>query len=206
VPIVVWIAIGAIVGLLLWLFAGRGLSTPPAEDATPPADTPAPAAERPAPSSDTGSDAPPPAPTSATATPAPPPAAAPPPAPPAATDPPAAERSSDASTSAGGIAVGEAQLCTTLSSNYRCTPAGATVRPGSLVFFTRVIASSSTSVVHRWYRGDEVRQSVRLEVPARRQGYRTFSRTTVTASDGEWRVELRTRDGQLLHTERFTVR
>jgi hypothetical protein len=35
-------------------------------------------------------------------------------------------------------------------------------------------------------------------------GYRTFSRNTVVS--GEWRVELRTRDGVLLHEERFSVR
>ena len=32
------------------------------------------------------------------------------------------------------------------------------------------------------------------------------SRATVSPSEGEWRVELRARDGQLLHVERFTVR
>ena len=80
------------------------------------------------------------------------------------------------------------------------------MRPGRLVFYTRLLADRNTSVVHRWYRGDQLRQSIRLEVPARRQGFRTFSRGTVFASDGEWRVELRSRDGQLLHTERFTVR
>ena len=73
------------------------------------------------------------------------------------------------------------------------------------MFYTRLVASQPTSVVHRWYRGDELRQAVRLDVPARSQGFRTFSRSTVYAS-GDWRVELRTRDGQLLHTERFTVR
>ena len=80
------------------------------------------------------------------------------------------------------------------------------MRPGRLVFYTRLIAVQNTSVVHRWYRGDDVRQSIRLDVPARRQGFRTFSRGTVYATEGEWRVELRTRDGQVLHTERFTVR
>jgi hypothetical protein len=80
------------------------------------------------------------------------------------------------------------------------------VRPGPLVFYTRLVAARDTSVVHRWYRGDQLRQTIRLDVPARRQGFRTFSRGTVSASDGEWRVELRTRDGQLLHAERFTVR
>jgi hypothetical protein len=104
------------------------------------------------------------------------------------------------------VTIGDVQLCTSLSSSYRCDAAGSTVRPGRLVFYTRLVADHNTSVVHRWYRGNELRQSMRLDVPARRQGYRTFSRATVTASEGEWRVELRTRDGQILHTERFTVR
>ena len=104
------------------------------------------------------------------------------------------------------MTIGDAQLCTSLSSSYRCDAAGSTVRPGRLVFYTRLIADRNTSVVHRWYRGNELRQSMRLDVPARRQGFRTFSRATVSASEGEWRVELRTRDGQILHTERFTVR
>jgi hypothetical protein len=45
-----------------------------------------------------------------------------------------------------------------------------------------------------------------LEVPPRKQGYRTFSRGTVYVTDGEWRVELRTLDGRVLHTETFRVR
>jgi hypothetical protein len=35
-------------------------------------------------------------------------------------------------------------------------------------------------------------------------GFRTYSRTAV--EQGDWRVELRTRDGALLHTENFVVR
>ena len=108
--------------------------------------------------------------------------------------------------SADGLTIGDAQLCTSLSPTYQCDAAGATVRAGRLVFYTRLIAARDTSVVHRWYRGNELRQSVRLDVPARRQGFRTFSRSTVYATDGDWRVELRSRDGQILHTERFTVR
>ena len=101
-----------------------------------------------------------------------------------------------ATATAAGVTIGDAQLCTSLSSSYRCDAAGSTVRPGRLVFYTRLIADHDTSVVHRWYRGNELRQSLRLQVPARRQGFRTFSRATVSASEGEWRVELRTRDGQ----------
>jgi Protein of unknown function (DUF2914)/Tetratricopeptide repeat len=131
---------------------------------------------------------------------APAPAAAPAPAP--TTEP----RPAPPSASAGGVTLGDVQLCSSLSPSYRCDAAGSTVRPGRLVFYTRLVADRDTSVVHRWYRGNELRQSIRLDVPARRQGFRTFSRATVSASEGEWRVELRTRDGQILHTERFTVR
>jgi hypothetical protein len=50
-----------------------------------------------------------------------------------------------------------------------------------------------------------LRQSVELTVHANTgTGYRTYSRNTVAA--GEWRVELRTRDGALLREERFTVK
>ena len=44
-------------------------------------------------------------------------------------------------------------------------------------------------------------------VPVRTEGYRTYSRNTVDQqSTGDWRVELRTNDGILLHEERFAVR
>ena len=175
------IALGAIAGLVIWLLAGRGPAAPPAE---PQAAAPDVVPAGPPPSS----PAAPAAPARSTTRPAP-------------TAPPPAATAAD-----GSISVGEAQLCTSLSAGYRCDAAGATVRPGRLVFYTRLVATRDTSVVHRWYRGNELRQAIRLDVPARRQGFRTFSRGTVSASDGEWRVELRTRDGQILHTERFTVR
>jgi hypothetical protein len=190
VSIPVLVAIGAVAALVIWLLAGRGPATSSgdataAASDTPPSGTPA----------DAGS-APP-----AAAPAAPAPKAPPTPAAPATVPPPAS-----APASAGGVTIGDAQICRSLSPSYRCDAAGPTVRPGRLVFYTRLIADRNTSVVHRWYRGDELRQSMRLDVPARRQGFRTFSRATVSASEGEWRVELRTRDGQLLHTERFTVR
>ena len=193
VSIPVLVAVGAIAAIVIWLLAGRGPAAPPAETTAAASDTPS-ASPAPAPSAPSAAapvdtaPAPRPAPTPAP----PPPAAAPEPAP--------------ATASADGVTIGDAQLCTSLSSSYRCDAAGSTVRPGRLVFYTRLIADRNTSVVHRWYRGNELRQSMRLDVPARRQGYRTFSRATVTASEGEWRVELRTHDGQILHTERFTVR
>jgi hypothetical protein len=58
--------------------------------------------------------------------------------------------------------------------------------------------------VHRWYRGDTLRQSVRLRIQANAtEGYRTYSRQTV--DDGDWRVEVNSADGRLLHEERFAV-
>jgi Protein of unknown function (DUF2914)/Tetratricopeptide repeat len=177
----VLVALGAVAVLVIWLLAGRGPAAPPAE---PQAAAP---------------DPPP-----ASATPAPVAVPRPAPAPPTARPSPAARPAAPAAD--GSLTVGDAQLCTSLSASYRCDAAGSTVRSGRLTFYTRLIATRDTSVVHRWYRGDQLRQAVRLDVPARRGGFRTFSRGTVWASDGEWRVELRTRDGQLLHTERFTVR
>ena len=60
---------------------------------------------------------------------------------------------------------------------------------------------------HRWYRGDRLRQVVELPIrPNTTDGYRTFSRNTVDDQGaGNWRVELRTIDGVLLHEERFVV-
>ena len=46
-----------------------------------------------------------------------------------------------------------------------------------------------------------------LDIAPNSAGYRTFSRRTMSAAlAGQWRVELRTNDGQLLREERFTVR
>jgi hypothetical protein len=50
--------------------------------------------------------------------------------------------------------------------------------------------------------------SVNLSVQANpASGYRTYSRHAINAErSGNWRVELRTRDGMLLSEERFTIR
>lgn len=74
-----------------------------------------------------------------------------------------------------------------------------------MVFYTRLESARDATVEHRWYRGDELRQSGDLQIRANSTGgYRTYSRRTVES--GDWRVELRTKDGTLLHEERFTVR
>jgi hypothetical protein len=194
VSIPVLVGLGAAAAFVIWLLAGRGPAAPPVRpEAAAPEASAAPATATPAP--DVPASAPSAAPPAATA---PAPAARPSPAASASTPVP--------SSGADGLTVAEARLCTTLSSGYRCEAAGATVPAGRLTFYTRLVARANTGVVHRWYRGSELRQAVRLDVPARRQGFRTFSRATVSPGEGEWRVELRSRDGQLLHVERFTVR
>ena len=107
--------------------------------------------------------------------------------------------------------VADVQLCRDLetggpaSGKWKCNPPSQPVTAGRLVFYTRVKSPTDATVQHRWYRGDRLRKSVDLAIRANPgDGYRTFSRNTVVS--GEWRVELRTRDGVLLHEERFTVR
>src|SRR4051794_35584331 len=164
------------------------------------------------------------------AAPAPPPSAqtAPPPAPEPASpqpapvavepvQPPAAERR-DADRNASGtprapqraaepVGLAIAQLCRTLSTSgaWKCVPAGDSVAPGPIVLYTRVKSPHATVVVHRWYRGDVLRRSVRLPTDASSQeGYRTFSRQTVDR--GDWRVEVRSAAGDLLYEQHLAVR
>ncbi len=98
----------------------------------------------------------------------------------------------------------EANVCRTVR-EWRCEPPGSPVGSGQLFFYTRVKSPGSTTVEHRWYRGDRLHRSVTLRIQEnQRSGFRTYSRTSVNA--GDWRVELRARDGAVLHTENFTVR
>jgi hypothetical protein len=119
--------------------------------------------------------------------------------------PPATE---PASAAASGRPFGaRGDLCAALStSDWNCVPAEAPVRPGTVFFYTRVQSAVAATVLHLWYQGDRLHQRVELQVLANQNvGYRTFSRSTVSAGEG-WRVELRTGEGTLLHEERFTVR
>jgi hypothetical protein len=110
---------------------------------------------------------------------------------------------------AGEVSLATVQLCKTLSTNrgtWRCDSASDRVAPGALVLYTRVRSPRNAAVVHRWYHGDTLRQSVELAVRASpREGYRTYSRQTVDAG-GDWRVEVRSLAGELLHEQRFAVR
>lgn len=173
---------------------------------------------RPWSSRDASSTAPPPAPAAAQpAEPVPPQIEGPPtrPVPIEASAPPASATPREQQNvpannapAAGGIAVATAQLCRTFStsgSNWRCDPVGDTVAPGPMVFYTRVRSPRDTAVVHRWYRGNILRQSVTLKIRANAtQGYRTYTRLTV--SEGDWRLEVRSADGNLLYEQRLTVK
>ena len=103
-----------------------------------------------------------------------------------------------------------AQLCETLSTSgeWRCVAPTPPINSGPVYFYSRVKSATDTTVQHRWYRGDRLRQAVSLRISANPgAGYRTYSRQTVDSEgSADWRVELRTSDGILLHEERFVVR
>jgi hypothetical protein len=190
----VFIGVFLLVLLVVWLRGRDGhsvASAPAATDnaspATPappsPAATPAPAQTRPSPTVASNDR-------------------------PASAQPSAATSSKPSRSTGPRPDVVTAQLCTALSttSSWHCAVAGNAVAPGTLYFYTRIKSPAATSVQHRWYRDDRLRQSVELSVsPNTKEGYRTYSKTTVSGA-GEWRVELRGRDGAVLHEERFTVR
>ena len=82
---------------------------------------------------------------------------------------------------------------------------GQSAAPEPITFYTRVKSARDAEVVHRWYRGDTLRQSVTLNIQANAtEGFRTYSRLTV--DDGDWRLEVRSADGNLLLEQRFAVR
>jgi hypothetical protein len=90
--------------------------------------------------------------------------------------------------------------------DWDCEQPRGPVDSRTLVFYTRIKSMQPTTVQHRWYHGNDLHQSVILDVRANQvDGYRTYSRYTVK-TPGAWRVELRTMDGALLHEERFDVR
>ena len=100
-----------------------------------------------------------------------------------------------------------ARLCTALRV-WRCEGADNQVPPGRMFFYTQVKSATATTIEHRWYQGDRLRQAVQLRIRANPgAGYRTYSRNTISSErGGDWRVELRSADGAVLHEVRFTVR
>lgn len=182
-------------------------STPSARSSSPDAaPSPAPPSQPPQPVSEpepvatgrTAETTPPPAPTPEPVTPTPAPT------PPAASAPerPATTRA------ASSLSVVSAELCRSLTTSgaWRCTPATGILAPGPLVFYTKVASGRDATIEHRWYRDGRLHQRVPLRIRANPSGFRTFSRTSVTADrSGSWKVELRTQDGQLLDEKTFVV-
>ena len=99
-----------------------------------------------------------------------------------------------------------AGLCGELD-DWSCDPADRPVPPGPLFFYTQIKSPIATTIQHRWYQDNHLRQAVELRVEANRTaGYRTYSRNLMKSeSAGDWRVEVRSQEGSLLHEERFTV-
>jgi hypothetical protein len=192
----VWVAIGVVALVIAALFVRRGSSPPQIETSIP---TAAPTAQR------------------AAEPPLPPPIT---PAPIEEAQPPTvASRGSSrgvvpdkqpaVARSAVGISLTTAQLCQTFSTSggdWRCDQIGDAVSRRPIVLYTRVRSPRDTVVVHRWYRGDTLRQSAKLTIRANTtEGYRTFSRMTVDGV-GNWRVDVRSAGGALLYEQRFSVR
>ena len=100
-----------------------------------------------------------------------------------------------------------AGLCGELDA-WSCDPADRPVPPGPLFFYTQIKSTSATTIQHRWYQDNRLRQSVDLRIEANQTaGYRTFSRYLMQIdSGGNWRVEVRSQDGVLLDEERFEGR
>jgi hypothetical protein len=116
--------------------------------------------------------------------------------------------SKSAAPTGGAVTLVAAELCRSFSTNgrnWRCERVEDSVAPGSLVLYTRVRSARADTVVHRWYQGDTLRQSVRLAIGVNTsEGYRTYSRQTV--KPGDWRVEVRSADNNPLNEQRFSVR
>ena len=108
----------------------------------------------------------------------------------------------------GSVTLVASELCRSFSTsgrNWRCERVDNSVAPGPLVLYTRIRSDHADTVVHRWYHGGTLRQSVRLAIGANTsEGYRTYSRQTVKS--GDWRVEVRSADDKLLNEQRFSVR
>jgi len=184
--LIAWAAIAGVVLLAVLLvirpWSSRNAPAPPSADVVPPRQSPPPA-----------------------------PATIEPPAP-AKTTPRGENQSvtdrNPAAPARGAVTLVAAELCRSFSTsgpNWRCDRVDNSVAPGPLVLYTRVRSARPDTVVHRWYHGGTLRQSVRLAIGANAsEGYRTYSRQTV--KPGDWRVEVRSADNTLLDEQRFSVR
>lgn len=105
------------------------------------------------------------------------------------------------------VEVAAARLCTTLE-QWQCEPTQESTTDRTLFFYTRVRTPAGTTVQHRWFRGAELKRSIDLRIGSSpNEGYRTYSQQRVGRDEtGDWRVELRSANGTLLHEEHVVVR
>ncbi len=211
------IAVGV---LAVWMFLRRDPASSNADATDVAANTATAEPTRAAPAPEAAEPEPPPSSSAATALPdnASAPPAVQPASPSSVTPSPRADTSASPTRGAArapvptSTAVVVATVCRRLSTNnaagWQCDEVDGPVAPGSLTFYTRIRSPRATTVEHRWYRGNELRQRVELRVSANTgPGYRTYSRHTIAAGNGgAWRVEVRDAAGTVLASERFTVR
>ena len=102
----------------------------------------------------------------------------------------------------------EASLCQSLSTSggrWECTPTSDPAAGDWLYFYSRIAASTSTSIHHRWYRNGTLRRDVGLVVHANPSaGYRTYSQLRVET--GDWRIVVAGADGEILREANVEVR
>jgi hypothetical protein len=105
------------------------------------------------------------------------------------------------------LVVVRASLCGDLD-DWLCDPADRPVPLGPLFFYTQIKSTSATTIQHRWYQDDRLQHAVELRVQANgAAGYRSYSRNLMKSdSVGNWKVQLISEDGVVLHEERFAVR
>lgn len=118
-----------------------------------------------------------------------------------------ANRTSSTSSVQPSLVTGE--LCRSLSTTgaWHCESVSGSIEPGPVSYYTRIASAQDTVVEHVWYWNGRVHQRVDLRIRANPSGFRTYSRARVSPEHtGEWKVELRTRDGRVLDEESFTVR
>jgi Protein of unknown function (DUF2914)/Tetratricopeptide repeat len=149
---------------------------------------------------------------SAGVTPAAPPARAltPQPFPTASANVPASSPSAGAAAMPAPTVV-DARLCATLDTGgaeWTCAPLADPAGAGPVYFYTRLRTGRDMTIRHRWYLNGHLQMSRDLQIRVNLgPGYRTYTQYTLSErSRGQWRVELATPDGQVLHEEQFVVR
>ena len=115
------------------------------------------------------------------------------------------------------VVVVEASVCSRLVTrgedgapldDWRCEPVVDVAAPGQLYFITRIRSSTSLTVEHLWSRDGVLDREIDLDIGANTGlGYRTYSSRTVLPQErGAWRVELRSKDQEVLQVVEFVVR